>query len=74
MTVRTTAALTLALGLLLLPGAAEACSVCFSSDESSRVTYKITAALLTLLPFALIGGTALVLWRRARKLARADAP
>ncbi len=49
---------------LLLPGAAEACSVCGPGTEESRVAFIVTTGLLTALPLLMIGGA--LWWLRAR--------
>jgi len=54
--------------ILLVPGIAQACAVCFSgrSDET-RVAFIATTAFLTFLPILLIVGV--VWWFRRRVLA-----
>ena len=46
----------LALVFVALPAFASACPVCFDARVQTRVAYFATAGLLTLLPFALVGG------------------
>lgn len=65
----------LALGSLvapaaLLPGVALACPVCFSGKANVLPVYVGTAALLTVLPFLLLGG--IFLWFRRQARARAS--
>lgn len=50
-------------GLAVLPNAAFACSVCFDARDEVRVGYLMTTGVLSLLPLALIAGTAYWLWR-----------
>lgn len=57
---------------LLLPSLAVACPVCFDPNETSRGAYINTAAFLTILPLAMIAGSAVWLVFRARELARAE--
>ena len=45
---------------------ADACPVCFSAKEETRVAFYISTAFLSLLPLSLVGG--IILWIR-RKLA-----
>jgi hypothetical protein len=52
--------------LLLLPGIAAACPVCLDMREANRLAFVWTAALMSLLPLGLIGGTAYWLWRQFR--------
>ena len=56
--------LALALVIALLPGAAEACSVCYGGLEESRTAFIVTTALLAGLPLAMIGS--LAFWIRSR--------
>lgn len=52
---------------LLAPGQALACAACLSGDGGAAAAYVGTAALLALLPFALIGGIGWWCSRRARR-------
>ena len=67
---RASAVLRIVLGSLavLLPGAAMACPMCYGSS-SPRVLlfYYLTAALLTVLPFGIVGGIILVTSRMMRQ-------
>jgi len=63
-----TVALLVVLALLALPGAAEACSVCFSATEENRMAFLVTTGLLTALPLAILGGIGLWLRRRLREM------
>lgn len=65
------AALALLALLLLAPEASQACAVCFSGRDETRVAFLVTTILMTLLPLAMIG--ALVLWLRQRVRAAAQA-
>ena len=44
----------LGLGLVLLPGSASACAVCFSGEEEGRIAYIAMTAFLTFLPLMMI--------------------
>ena len=61
------------LALGLLPDAAEACSVCFSGRDETREAFAYTAAFLTSMPLALIGGLVGWLVWQARRLDRSVA-
>jgi hypothetical protein len=50
---------------LLIPGLAQACSVCFSATDGNRIAYIGTTVLMSLLPLALIGGG--ILWIRKKE-------
>ncbi len=52
--------------LCLVPGAAEACSVCFSAREENRLAFIATTGFMTAMPFVLVGS--LGWWLRARAL------
>jgi ABC-type nickel/cobalt efflux system permease component RcnA len=52
--------------LCLVPGVAEACSVCFSAREENRVAFIATTGFMTAMPFVLVGS--LGWWLRARVL------
>ena len=41
--------------VLVAPGAASACAVCFAGEEESRVAYIVMTAFLTFLPLTMIG-------------------
>ncbi len=45
-----------------------ACPVCFSSEDSSRIAYYITTALLTVMPFFLLGGLFFFIRSRVRQM------
>ena len=49
---------------VLVPGLADACSVCFDPEEANRQAFLDMTILMSLLPLALIGGG--VLWIRKR--------
>ena len=64
------AVLLLAVGLAL-PDLASACAACVGDGgEASRLTYRITTALLTFVPLLAFGTVLTWLWRRARSLER----
>jgi hypothetical protein len=50
---------------------AQACPVCFVAEQRTLNAYFGTAALLSLLPFAL-AALAVVLWRREQRLAQRE--
>ncbi len=52
---------------LLLSQPVLACSVCFVSKKENLMAFFATGVLLSLLPFLLIGGVGLWLYRQARK-------
>ena len=56
--------------VVLWPGLAAACAVCFSSEGSSRETFIWTTAFLTALPLVAIGTG---VWWIRRKLRQAEA-
>jgi hypothetical protein len=59
------------LALLALPGAAEACAVCFQAKtDATRVAFIASTAFMSFLPLAVIGG---VTWWVRRQVVRADA-
>ncbi len=41
--------------VLIAPGAASACAVCFAGEEESRVAYIVMTAVLTFLPLVILG-------------------
>jgi hypothetical protein len=49
-----------------IPHPVFACAVCFVSKRENLMAFFGTGVLLSLLPFALIGGIALWLYRQAR--------
>lgn len=67
-----TRALLTTAGVLLLPRAALACSVCFSGPDETRGAFLMTTIAMSALPLALIGG---VIWwlRRQMKAAEREA-
>lgn len=68
--VRTGTLVGLAVALVLLPGAAHACSVCFQSQSgATRVAFIASTAFMTFLPLAVVGGVAF--WVR-RRFVRAE--
>ncbi len=57
--------------LAALPRAAEACSVCVTSDsEGTRAAFIATTVFLSLLPIGIIGGVVFFLRRRVKALER----
>ena len=54
--------------LLLLPGAAWACPVCFDTTAENRMAFMQTTVLLSLLPLGMVGGVGVWIRRRARAL------
>ncbi len=63
-------AILLATALLLLPGAAGACSVCFSATEENRIAFIATTVFLSVLPLSLLGGIGWWLRRRVLEMER----
>ena len=61
--------------LALTPATSLACPVCFAgSSEHVLATYVLTAAVMTALPLAIVGGFAVWLRRRFRAAAAPEAP
>ena len=60
--------------VLALPGVSEACAVCFSGREETRLAFIGTTVLLTLMPMLLVGGAVYFLRRRYRELEAALPP
>ena len=54
--------------LILAPGAAHACAVCFDPRAESRAAFLATTAFLSFLPLGLIGSLFVWLRRRSRAL------
>jgi len=54
--------------LLLLPGAAWACPVCFDTTAENRMAFMQTTVLLSLLPLGMVGGVGVWIRKRARAL------
>ncbi len=52
--------------LVLAPGEAWACPVCFDRDDEARIAFLATTGLLTLLPLGMVGGAVVWVRRRAR--------
>lgn len=55
----------LLVALVAHPTVAAACPVCFDADERVAWFYRLSTALLSLLPFAIVG-IATIVWRSAR--------
>lgn len=51
----------------LLPRAAQACAVCFSGSDESRLAFILTTVLLTVLPLTMIGGAIYWVTRRVKR-------
>jgi hypothetical protein len=54
--------------LLLLPGAAWACPVCFDTTAENRMAFMQTTVLLSLLPLGMVGGVGVWIRKRARAM------
>ena len=54
------------LAIVTVPDSAFACSVCFVSKKENLMAFFGTGVLLSLLPFLLIGGLALWLYRQTK--------
>jgi hypothetical protein len=59
-----------ALGALLTPEIAAACSVCFSGRDETRAAFLATTVLLSALPLAMVGSLVFWLYRRSLALER----
>lgn len=66
---RATAALLLAV-LLVLPGAAQACSVCFSTTEENQWAFIATTVFLSVAPLAMLFGVGSWLRRKVLEAER----
>lgn len=63
-------ALIVGIGLLGIPGAAEACAVCFQAkNDATRIAFIASTAAMTGLPLLIVGGLA---WWVRRRFARAE--
>ena len=64
------------LGLILcmLPGVAQACSVCFDANDQNRMAYIGTTVVLSLLPLALIGGALMYIRKKSGEPPEDDSP
>ena len=52
---------------LLLPGAANACAVCFSGSEETLEAFYVTTIFLTLLPVVMLFSIGYWIYRKHRK-------
>ena len=52
--------------LSLLAGSADACPVCFSSDDGPRKAFLYTTIVMSALPMALVGGLTFWIFRRSK--------
>lgn len=56
------------LGWMTIPSQALACAVCGDpEDTASQVAYIAMTAMLTLLPFALVGGIGFYIWKKLQQ-------
>ena len=63
----------LTLGLVLVPGFAEACAVCSAGrEDETRPAFIVSTAGMTLLPLLLVGGRVLWLRKRFREVEAED--
>ncbi len=62
--------LVVASALLLVPEGAQACSVCFSGTDETRMAFLLTAILMTAAPLVMVGSLAYWIYRRAVQLNR----
>jgi hypothetical protein len=53
--------------LLLLPGLAHACPVCFDASEETRGAFLATTAFLSILPLGMLAGTGAWLRKLAKR-------
>jgi len=59
----------IAIGAMLFPTLAQACPFCFSSaTENVLHTYYISVIFLSLLPFGVVGGIAIWIYRNKRSV------
>ncbi len=56
--------------LLIVPEGAQACSVCFSGTDETRMAFLLTAILMTAAPLVMVGSLAYWIYRRAVRLNR----
>ena len=52
---------------LVLPMDALACPVCMDDDDANRVAYIAMTALLTTLPFLIVGSLGFYIWKKGRE-------
>jgi len=71
-TIRRLASAALVAAVLAAPSLAFACAVCFNRDDETQVAFRISTAVMTFLPFLLVGGLILWLRRRFRALAEEE--
>jgi hypothetical protein len=64
----------LGIGLVLLPDAARACSVCYGGAEESRRAFLLTTVLLSLLPLSMFAALGWWVWRSALRSEAEAAP
>jgi hypothetical protein len=57
--------------LVLVPGTAHACSVCFDPRDKSNGTFLVSTAFLSLVPLGMLGSVGIWLRKRLRDV-RAD--
>ena len=62
--------LVVASALLLTPEGAQACSVCFSGTDETRMAFIQTTIFMTAAPLVMIGSLAYWIYRRAVVLSR----
>ena len=55
------------LSFLFLPGAANACAVCFSASEETLEAFYVTTIFLTLLPAVMLFSIGYWIYRKHRK-------
>ncbi len=56
--------------LLFVPEGAQACSVCFSGTDETRMAFMLTALFMTAAPLIMVGSLAYWIYRRAVQLNR----
>ena len=52
---------------VMLPAQAFACPVCMDDSEANRVAYIAMTALLTGLPFLIVGSLGFYIWKKGRQ-------
>ncbi len=55
-----------AFAVMLSPGVAVACPVCFDANDEARIVYLATTGLLTLLPLGMVAGVGSWIRRKYR--------
>ena len=51
----------------VVPSNALACAVCMDDEAANRAAYIAMTAMLTLLPFVLVGGLGFYIWKKGQQ-------